>query len=126
MPIEYTLSRGGTVVRTKAWGVVTTLDMLGYLDALEADPDLGPDHITLFDSRAVTRMDFDEDHFKMIADKEQSCPDKMAARKLAFVVSDIESFKSSVRWIQQAEAIKENTMVFNDLESAKIWLGIKR
>ena len=105
---------------------MTTLDMLWYLDALESDPDLGPSHITLFDSRTVTRMDFDEDHFQKIAEKEQTCPEKIIASKLAFVVSDIESFKSSVRWIQQAEGFKESTMVFNDLESAKFWLGIRR
>jgi hypothetical protein len=126
MPIEYTLSHEGSVVFVWASGRVTTREMLDYLDALEADPDLGTTHITLFDARKVTEMDFDTDHFRKIAEKEQSCPHKMVARKLAFVVSDIESFKSSVRWIQQAEVFKESTMVFHDPVSAKIWLGIRK
>jgi hypothetical protein len=126
MPIEYSLAHGGSVIHVKVSGRVTTADMMAYLNALEADPEVQSDHISLFDGREVKEMALDDDHFQKIAEKEQGCPHKLIARKLAFVVSDIESFKLSVRWIQRAEAFKESTMVFNDLESAKIWLGLRR
>jgi len=126
MPIEYALNGDGSVVMAKASGRVTTAEMLAYLDALEADPGLGPIHSTIFDARGVSEMAFDGDHFERIARRERRNPGKLMAKKLAFVVGDIDAFKASVKWIRHAESFKESTMVFHDLLSARTWLGIRR
>ncbi len=124
MPITYTLKHDGNYVHAVIAGVLTSAEVLAYLDSLEADPGLEVNHVTLFDARRAEGEDLVEDHYERVLERERRNPGKLVARYLAVVVSRNEDLISALRYEDQASSRRERIMVFTDYNEAVLWLKV--
>ena len=124
MPIEYTLERKGTLVLANATGVLTVECFLSMQERMKADAGLHSPHSTLLDVRSATEIRIPEDGLNTIAANLSAGPRRLGAERLAIVATQEQVFALGRKYGELAKAVRENVIVFCQMTTARIWLGI--
>lgn len=124
MPLEYNVSNDGSFVHVTGSLSVTLDDILEYLDALEKDERISGKHTTLFDVRAAQEVIMTEPEVEQVAIRIQTNLRRLAATRIALVVPNRESFELARYFEELVKSFDENAIVFNDIQTAKTWLGV--
>ena len=124
MPVEYTIYENEHYVYAKATGVLTPEEIIDYEQKLQHEPKLLSGYKELFDVRYITKSEVTIESFQEII-KESMLDDKRNCRnKLAIVVSRADSFDRAKYYEKSIPSEKQTVIVFNMLDTAKLWLGV--
>jgi hypothetical protein len=120
MPITYSISRDERLIRAYASGIIRAEDLHGLIDAILADPDLGPGMRGLYDSRFgepdITILQLAEVAGRVL---------KIIYRglgKIAIVAESQTTYRVSQTFAVLARAIGIDVEVFTNLAEAEAWL----
>ena len=125
MSVKYTVNDKGTLVYAVASGILRPDELNKYLVDMANDERLKPGYRELFDmtqliESLVTPASFPE-ILKLIA----ANPKKQRGSKLAIVAGPEGSFETARQFERLANPDMVKVIVFNDIETAKVWLGIE-
>ncbi len=124
MPVTYTVSENGTLVSAVATGVLTPDDVINYEHAVSDDQRVKPGFRELFDAQRISESALTPEALKEISQLISQDPKKRMRNKLAIVVSSNPSFQRARYFERQGDPQRQNVIVFNDIQTAKTWLGI--
>jgi hypothetical protein len=120
MAITYTISRDERLVEASASGVISAEDLHRFVDALLADPDLGPGLRALFDARDaeldITILQLDE-----VASSVLQLTNRGLGR-IAIVAESRATYRVSKTFSVLARALGIDVEVFTELRAAEAWL----
>jgi len=120
MPADYVIDSARGTVFSRAWGRLTTDDLLAAQDALRSDPAFDPGFRQLYDFTGVTDIDVTRAAFPRLRAR---APFDHTARQ-AFVVGSQAAY-GMVRMYELLHDLTENQFrVFRDTDEAREWLGI--
>jgi hypothetical protein len=124
MSVKYTVNDKGTLVYAVASGILRPDELNKYLVDMANDERLKPGYRELFDmtqliESLVTPASFPE-ILKLIA-----ANPKQRGSKLAIVAGPEGSFETARQFERLANPDMVKVIVFNDIETAKVWLGIE-
>ena len=123
MPLEYSVEQEGTFVQAAATGKLTSDEILAYEDQLAEDSRIQSGFRELFDVSDITESEVQDEHLPMIAERVARNPKRTKSAKLAIVARRPESFDRARRYERFASLHRQNVVVFNDIATARIWLG---
>jgi len=123
MPIEYTVSSDGMFVHAIGSGVVTVDEVRRYMHDIAHDDCVKPGFRELFDAREITESRIVPESFVDIHKLVLADPKRKRGNKMAIVVGSSSSFHNAKRYERLAMSNSQNVIVFNDVRTAKIWLG---
>jgi hypothetical protein len=125
MPITYLIDQEGTYVHATASGVLTTDEVCQYEAQVEADEAVKPGFRELMDVRWITGAEIDKEGFGRIAQAVRAGRKRGIGSKLAIVAQQSDSFDRA-RYYERLAYDIHNVIVFNSLEVAEVWLGVKK
>jgi len=127
MPINFEILNNGHLIYATAEGRVTEKDFVDYEIIHSANPELKSPVNELFEIKRGAFDNLTEKKIKTILEK-RSKLSKTKRHKCALVVSmsdlkgwDLAKFYENLFMLHQPSTV----IVFGDLQTAKIWLGIK-
>lgn len=123
MPIKYTVGSDGMVVHAVVSGVVTVDEVHQYMHDIAQDDRVKPGFRELFDACEITESRIVPESFVDIHKLVLSDPKRKRGNKMAIVVGSSSSFHNAKRYERLATSNSQNVIVFNDVHTAKIWLG---
>jgi hypothetical protein len=123
MPIDYTLKKRGTFVHAKATGHFTSEDIHAYLDSLRLEPDIGAEHVTLFDATGITSVALEDTGFHETIGVMQKHADKLIAGKVAIVVQNQAYLFYALQYQGASNVVGEQTHIFSTVDEAESWLS---
>ena len=127
MPIDYEVLKNGQFVYAVASGELTSEDLVGYDKALAVNHGIKDGFKELFDASRITRNDITKETVNQLVESNlQKSKDRVSGSKCAIVVSGDLSFHLAKYFESQAADLDLTTIVFNDLSTARIWLGISK
>ena len=126
MPVEYTIYENEHYVYAKAIGVLTPEDIVDYVNKLHQEPALKSGFKELFDVRYISKSEVTIESFQKIIKEAIADNKRNYMNRLAIVVSAIDSFDRAKHYEKSLPADKETVIVFNMLDTAKIWLGMDK
>ena len=124
MPITYRYLPSCSAVLVTAYGVLTLSDMLDHLASLVQDPQVSPEHVTLFDTTGVTEMALTPADIVSISEFTRANAHRIVAKKLAIVTTGSREASLAQQYERLAASFEENTIVFYSRDVACKWLGI--
>ncbi len=123
MPITYEVKDNGRLVHAKATGAITEAELLAYVDAVtEDDRVFKGAYSELFDASFAVDSRISLDALRQVAGMLLADPDARAARRLAIVVGTHMKI-DKVEFYEQLAGGVENIIIFNDVSTARTWLG---
>lgn len=126
MPIEYKIYEDEHYVYAKATGTLTPEEIINYVNKLHREPNLEPGFKELFDVRYVSKSEVTIESFQRIIKKAMLDNKRNQMNRLAIVVSKVDSFDRAKHYEKSVSSDKETVIVFNMLDTAKIWLGVDK
>jgi hypothetical protein len=123
MPIEYTVGSDGMFVHAVASGAVTLDDVHRYMHDVAHDEHVRPGFSELFDGCEITESDVVPESFVYICELVLADPKRKRGNKVAIVVRKSSSFHNAQQYERLVRSEAQNVIVFNDVRTAKIWLG---
>jgi hypothetical protein len=126
MPIEYKIYEDEHYVYAKATGTLTPQEIIDYVNELHHDPNLEPGFKELFDVRFISKSEVTIESFKDIFKKAIADKKRNQMNRLAIVVSKVDSYDRAKYYEKSVSSDKETVIVFNMLDTAKIWLGVDK
>jgi len=124
MSITYTVLPSQAAVLVKAEGVVDLRQFIDHLAAMIDDPAVPADHVTLIDASRTTELRLTEEDIVAISTFTAGHPDRIIARKLAIVTCKSSDSDLAYRYEQLASHFREKTIVFFNIDAARLWLGL--
>ena len=126
MPIEYKIYENEHYVYAKATGTLTPQEIVDYVNRLNRESALKPGYKELFDVRYVSKSEVTMESFQKIIKKAILDNKRNQMNRLAIVVSKVDSFDRAKHYEKSVPSDKETVIVFNMLDTAKIWLGVDK
>jgi len=126
MPIEYKIYEDEHYVYAKATGTLTPVEIVDYVNKLNHEPNLKPGFRELFDVRFISKSEVTIESFKNIFKQAIADKKRNQMNRLAIVVSKVDSYDRAKHYEQSVSSDKETVIVFNMLDTAKIWLGVDK
>ena len=123
MPIEYTVSSDGVIVHAVASGAVTLDEVRRYMHDVARDERIRPGFSELFDGCQITEGRVGPESFAEIQELVLADPKRKPGSRVAIVVGKRPSFDKAKQYERLAGSTAQNVIVFNDMHTAKIWLG---
>ena len=120
MPISYTISRDDRLIKAYATGVIRAPDLHNLLDAILADPALGPGLRGLYDARNA-EPDISVVELADVAGKVRKLINRGLGR-IAIVAGSEMTYRIATIFCVLARAIGIDVDVFKDLSAADAWL----
>ena len=124
MPVRYTVSSNGLFIHAVAHGLLKSDDIYQYINDISQDDRVKPGFSELFDVHEMTESQVIPELFgdfrKLIRDD----PKRKRGGKLAIVVRTNSSFNKAQQYERSVMPDVQNVIVFNDVHTAKIWLGV--
>jgi hypothetical protein len=120
MPITYTISREDRLIRAYATGVIRADDLHPFLDALLADPDLGPGLRGLYDASDAA-PDITILQLAEVAGRVVQVVNRGLGR-IAIVAKMSAAYRVAKTFSVLARAVGIEVEVFNDDVAAEAWL----
>ena len=124
MPVRYTVGSGGLFVHAVAHGVLTSDDIRQYINDISQDDRVRPGFREIFDVCAIKESQVIPEVFGDIHKLILNDPKRKRGSKLAIVVSTNSSFNNAQRYERSVMPDVQHVIVFNDVHTAKIWLGV--
>ena len=124
MSLSYQILLEGRLVLAKAADRLSVDDIGKYLRGLAGDPILKNPHDTVFDLREMETLDIKMSDLAQIVEQVQVMPDKLGARRFAIVTHEPDVFEKGRQWHHLTAVFQRETVVFSDMMTAKVWLGI--
>ena len=121
MPISYTISRENRLIKAYATGSIRATEIHELLDAILADPDLGPGLRGLYDAR-YAKPDLAVIELAEIARKSRQLI-KRGLGRIAIVAEYESTYRFSTMFSVLARALGVDVDVFRDLSTADAWLN---
>ena len=125
MPVRSQISADGTYVRTTASGILTIEDITESIRGLVGDDRVKPGYRQLFDVRSISESALTSESMERIRDANATNPKKTPDSQLAIVVGTGDTYSEGRTYEAVATPAVENVIVFNNLQTAEIWLGVK-
>jgi len=125
MSIEYEVKKNGFIVYADAGNAISTEDIIKFENSIIADNNVKPGYNSLLDWTQVSRLDIIKDDVTsiikiLIKDRKNVHGRKIAIVARPSVTAELTRLVDSV-----SEGNKNvNLIFFNDVMTAKIWLGI--
>ena len=123
MPIKYTVGSEGMFVHAVGSGAVTLDEVRQYMHDIAHDDRVKPGFSELFDGCRITESLIAPESFIDIHELVLADPKRKRGNKVAVVVGRTSSFYNAERYERLASSNSQNVIVFNDVHTAKIWLG---
>jgi hypothetical protein len=120
MSMSYTIDPARQLVRTRAWGVLSTTDLQDSTSRLMVDPRFEPRYRSLVDLREVTGVSADMDALAQTA----AVPLFADGVQRAIVASSDVAFGVARMYAAFAARTGGEVQVFRELGDAKVWLGL--
>ena len=120
MPITYTISREERLIKATATGVIRVDDLNPFLDALLADPDLGPGLRAVYDA-SDAQPDITILQLADVARKVLQLINRGLGR-IALVAHSRATYRVSKTFSVLARALGIDVKVFTELRAAEAWL----
>ena len=124
MPIRYEVSADGNFVRATATGEIAPEEIHAFIEALIRDDRIKPGFRELFDASPITSSKVEMDAFPKIRQLVLQNPKRTPGSQLAIVVGSGSSFDKAREYERIASPGIENVIVFNDVHTAEVWLGV--
>ncbi|MBN2226541.1 MAG: hypothetical protein JW763_04180 [candidate division Zixibacteria bacterium] len=124
MPVRNQISADGTYVRTTASGNLTAEDIIASIRALAVDERVKPGFRQLFDVRAMAESRLSPEAMRRISEANAANPKKTPDSLLAIVAGTGKDYAEGRTYEAVATPTVENVIVFNNPETAEIWLGV--
>jgi hypothetical protein len=121
MPITYTISRDERLIKAYATGVISADDLNPFLDALLADPDLGPGLRGLYDASDAA-PDITILQLAEVAGRVLHVVNRGLGR-IAIVAKLSATYRVAKTFSVLARALGIDVEVFNERPAAEVWLG---
>lgn len=126
MSVEYQIYDNGKYIYAKATGTLTTKDIIDYIQEIKSNSEIKEGYKELFDVRFITESKVTIENFPDIIKEAAKDEKRIYRNNLAIVVSKPDSFDKAKYFEQKAPTEKQNVIVFNTLNTAKIWLGVDK
>lgn len=126
MPVSYTVSTDGTFAYFSATGVLDVSDFEKVIKAVILDDRLVPGFRQLLDLSAISRSTLTKVSLQKVIGLAKENLKVTRDTKLAIVVSSDSSYKNARDYEEMASDEYQDIIVFNSLETAKIWLGVDK
>ncbi len=120
MPVTYQIDAERSLVRSRAWGVLTGEEIHAHYRRLFADPGFTPAYRQLVDLREVTRVEVARDRIREIAADFAFSPDS----RRAYVASADVAFGTARMLEAYVELAGGQIEVFREMRAAEEWLGV--
>lgn len=124
MSIKYTVSADGTFVHATATDTLTLEEIKNFINDTEDDTHIKPGFIELFDVRMISESQIDFQALMEIRELILASSKYINHSKLAIVVGKKSSFENAREYEQLVSPDTQNVIVFNNISTAKIWLGV--
>ncbi|MBN1482699.1 hypothetical protein EH223_11970 [candidate division KSB1 bacterium] len=125
MPITYDVSANGTFVYFTATGVLDVPDFEEVVKKTIADERIQPGFRQLLDLTSISSSRLTEESLQQLKHLARSSPKVTKNSQLAIVVSSGPSFERARNYEKMAHENFQDIIVFNSLQTAKIWLGVE-
>ncbi len=122
MPIQYVLLERGSLVYARAYGTLTTQDLIEHEQVLLQDPDLARGYRKLLDCRWVGDDQIEESVLAQLASVHSRNMSSVRGSRYAVVAHSLQWFQVGAHY--RCEQYGMTMIVFNDPSTACIWLGI--
>ncbi|MDJ0829038.1 MAG: hypothetical protein QNI92_04240 [Desulfobacterales bacterium] len=122
MPVEFAVDQTGTFVHAKATGTLTEEDLQIYEKSTLEDERIAIGFWELFDASELIESNLNTRGLKRIAQMVRSNPKRNEASNLAIVVSKASTFDDA-RVFERIVSKFQNVIVFNSVNTARMWLG---
>ena len=126
MAVEYTVYENEHYVYAKGTGVLTPEDIIDYVNKIHNEPTLQSGYKELFDVRFISKSEITIENFQKIISEAILDNKRDFRNQLAIVVSTSDSFDRAKHYKKSIPDDKETVIVFNMLDTAKIWLGVDK
>ena len=113
----------GMIVHAVGSGAVTLDDVRRYVHDIAGDERIRPGFSELFDGCQITEGRVGPESFAEIQRLVLADPKRKPGSKVAIVVGKRPSFDKAKQYERLADSTAQNVIVFNDMHTAKIWLG---
>lgn len=124
MPVRYEVSADGQFVRATATGEITPEEIRGFIEAITHDERVKVGFRELFDVSRISASRVAPESFLEIRQLVMRNPKRRPGSPLAIVVGSGESFDKAREYERVASPAVENVIVFNDVHTAEMWLGV--
>jgi hypothetical protein len=124
MPVRYEVSADGKFVRATATGELKVEEIHGFIKAVAEDDRIKPGFLELFDVRRISASQVKPESFARIRQLVMDNPKRLPGSQLAIVVATGSSYDKARQYEAAASPDVENVIVFNDMATAEVWLGI--
>jgi len=125
MSVKYTVNDNGTLVYAVAAEILSPDEMSKYLVDMANDERLKPGYRELFDMTMLTKSLITPESFPEIMKLIAANPKKQRGSKLAIVAGPEGTFETARQFERAASSDMLKIIVFNDIETAKVWLGVE-
>ncbi|MBN2226542.1 MAG: hypothetical protein JW763_04185 [candidate division Zixibacteria bacterium] len=124
MPLRYQVSTDGFYVRATCYGILTSEDVIAYIQKLMEDDRVKPGFRQLFDVSGVEDAMIAPDQYKSVTDVVLGNPKKGKNNMLAIVAGTGKVYLKARQYEVATSPHIENAIVFNSIRTAEIWLGV--
>jgi hypothetical protein len=125
MSVKYTVNDNGTFVYTAATGTLRPDEIKKYLVDMANDERLKPGYRELFDMTRLIESLITPASFPEILKLITANPKKQRGSKLAIVAGPEGTFETARQFERLASPDVVKIIVFSDIETAKVWLGVE-
>ena len=122
MGISYTVSKDGTLVRTRLPREIDEDELLDHMAALVADSRLKPGFRQLVDATATRRARVGPDLEAKIGEIHREHADLLRGSRVAVVIQDLQVYEAA-KGVEEMHESVPVVIVFYSMDVAKIWLG---
>jgi hypothetical protein len=125
MSLKYVVSEDGKFVYTTVSGTLEEEEIIKYLHDVIKDKRIKPGFSELFDMTHLSGSPITPDLFLLLRDLIASNPKKNPQSKVAIVAGPAGSFEKARQFESVVSPEVANVIVFGDIETARVWLGVK-
>ena len=122
MPFDYRIDVARRLVISRAWGVLTTPDLLGHAATLGKDPRFRPDMRQLVDFCDVTKLEITTDTVRQMV----ALNPFLAGSRRALVFGSAGAYGMGRMYQLLSDATPDVVELFRALEPALEWLGLAK
>ncbi len=124
MSVKYTVSADGTFVHATATDTLKLEEIREFINDTENDTRIKPGFKEIFDVRMISESQIDLQAFMEIRELVLASSNYLNHSKLAIVVGKKSSYDNARKYEQLVSPEEHNVIVFNNISTAKTWLGI--
>ena len=123
MPVKYEVSLNGMFVHAVATGTLDPEEIYQYVSDIDEDERIKPGFRELFDVSEIEKSNVIFGSFEKIRELILSSSKRTPGSKLGIVARKTSSFYNAELYERLMSDGAQNVIVFNDVYTAKIWLG---